>query len=379
MARKVNKLSDLSIDEVSLVDTPANQHAKVVLSKRDEDTNHDGEVDKDMPDPSGVHVPGVEDEDTEDQDTKRRRKKEKDNEEEYEKGFFSSLVDKILTGDKTDDINKAGPQGMNLPYGQQQMGQPAPGPQNMMPGAAPQAFPAQQGQMPGQMQSGPPLPDEVVQYIQALEQQLAELQQTQQGQGQAQQNRGNQEGNDVNPFGKSDESLTNDEASFLQELAKNLEDEEHREAIAKAQELVTQANERAERAESIAKAERDHRLNEEYVSKARAFVNLPVSAMEFGPVLKRLHESMDDSDIEMIEKALSAANETIAAGGFFDEIGKGFSGGQFEPISKIDDQARALVEKSDGSLSMESARTQVIEQNPALYDEYLREAETRKG
>lgn len=397
MAREVNKLTDLGIDEVSLVDKPANQHAKVVLSKRDDESDEDyeervEEASKASPDPSGMHVLGTEaeePEDDEDEEGKRKKKKDKD---EYSKGFFSDLVSKILgepestthqEGDgnisEQDDVTKVGPQGMNLPFGQQQMGQPAPGPQGSMPGmpgmGGAQAFPAQGQMQPGQMQSGPPLPDEVIQYIRALEQQVAEQQG--QGQGQQQQAPGKEDQN-VNPFGKRDEDLNEDEQSFLQELAKNLEDDEHREAISKAQEAVAKANERAEEAERIAKAERDIRLNEEYVAKAKSYVGLPVNPTEFGPVLKRLHDTMSEEDVEAIEKALGAANETIASGGFFSEIGKSVNGGQFEPISKIDQKAQELVSKSEG-LSMESARAQVIEQEPALYDEYLREAESRKG
>lgn len=393
MARKVNKLSDLQIDEVSLVDKPANPHAEVLLSKRDDDESDlDEELGKNAPDPSGMHVPGGDyrdDDEDEDDEEKRRRKKEK-NKESYEKGFFSNLVNKILIGESTtpeghdgnisheDDVSKVGPQGMNLPYGQQMMGQPAPGPQGGMPGmpgmGGAQAFPAMGGQMPGQMQSGPQLPDEVIQYIRALEQQVAEQQG--QGQGRQQQAPGKEDMN-VNPFGKRDEELSADELSFLQDLAKNLEDDEQREAVNKAMDEVRKANERAEQAEQIAKAEREHRMNQVYIEKARSFVGLPVNAQEFGPVLKRLHETMSEEDVDVIEKALSAANETIASGGFFSEIGKGTGfGADLEPISKIDQEAKALVEKSDG-MSMEAARAQVIEQNPALYDEYLREVQSR--
>lgn len=385
MPRKVNKLSDLSIDEVSLVDQPANEHARVVLSKRDEeDETEEGseeEASKADPDGSGMHVPGTEDE--EDEEKRKRKKKEKS--EEYEKGFFSTLVDKILGEDvskthpgQQQPFQPQQPQPGNVPFGQQMQGQPAPGPQGQMPGqpgmGGPQAFPSQGMQQPGQMQAAPPLPDEVVQYIRQLEQQVAEQQGQQSGQ---EQNPGKEDDKVSNPFGKRDEDLTEDEQSFLQELAKNLEDDDQREAINKAMEAVQKADKRASDAEEIAKAERDHRLTEEYVAKAKSFVGLPVNPDEFGPVLKRLHETMPSDDVEKIESALSAANETIASGGFFSEFGKN-TAGEFEPVSKIDQKAQELVDKSDDGLSMEAARAQVLETNPGLYDEYLRDTE-RKG
>ena len=403
MPDDVNRLSDLQIDEVSLVDKPANQHARVLLSKRDDESEDDRirrvmettgkdeeEVRRDLEEYESTSKmsPGAADMSAGETEEERRRKKKEERDKdkkEYEKGFFSNLVDKVLYGDSatlhysdgniSDDVAKAGPQGMNLPYGQQQMGQPAPGPQGTMPGmqgmGGPQAFPSQGGQMPGQMQSGPPLPDEVIQYIRALEQQIAEQQGQSQGMGQ--QAPGKEDSN-VNHFGKRDDELNEDEASFLQDLAKNLETDEQREAVNKAMEEVNKANQRAEEAERIAKAERDFRLNEEYVSKAQSYIGLPVNPSEFGPVLKRLHENMSENDVQMIEKALSAANETIASGGFFSEFGKRGTGAS-EPISKIDQKASELVEKH--GMSMEAARSQVIEQDPTLYDEYLSENEYR--
>jgi len=355
--KKITKLSDLQIDEVSLVDRGANQHAELLISKRDEEGE---EVDKANPDQSDVTM-GEGDEELE---------------EEEDKGFFKRLVDKMF-GDFTtstyndgniadmDDVEKAGLMpGMQMPYGHQPMGMPAPGPQNAMPG--PQAFPAGPGQMPGQMQAAPPLPDEVIQYIQQLEEALAQAQ----GGDQQQMPSGDQEEEDVNPFGKNDNELTVDDYEFLQELSKNLENEDNREAIQKALEAVEKANARAEEAESIAKAEREHRLNQEYVAKARAYTNLPVSADEFGPVLKKIHESLDESEFELMTKVLSSANETIADMRVFDEIGKrGVQG--YEAVSKADAQA-AEVAKSEG-ISQEAALSKVFEQNPGLYDEYLKE------
>lgn len=379
--RRVNKLSDLSIDEVSLVDRGANQHASVVLSKRDEDGEEEEDIEKSDPDPSTLHVEG--DEEEEDEEVT-----------ETKKGFFTRLIEKVLDEESTtpgtdtgniadmDDVTKAGFPGMQLPYQQQQMGQPAPGPQNAMPPGA-QAFPSgqpgmqqpmqQQGmgqqmpqQQPGQMQAGPPLPDEVIQYIQQLEEALA------QAQGSGNQPSGHQEDKNVDPFRKNMDGLSDDEVTFLQELSKNLEDEDTREAVAKAMEIVEKANERATEAEEIAKFERDYRLNQEFIAKARSLVNLPVSADEFGPILKKLDDVLEEEEYSTLFKALSAANETVANAGVFGEIGKQGGGLNYETVSKADAKAKELVEKSEG-LSHEAALAKVFEEDPSLYDEYLQE------
>jgi hypothetical protein len=374
--KKVNKLSDLNIDEVSLVDRGANQHAKLVLSKRLEDEDLE-ELEKADPDPSAVALGDEE------------RDEEEVEEPEVEKGFFSRLVEKMFSNEELttstkntgtlrdmSDVEKAfpgqDPRQQGLFGGQQpppppaqnpmlQQGQPAPGPQGFMPPQA-QAFPAGQQAMPGQMEAGPPLPDEVIQYIQQLEQALAEAQ----GENTPS---GDQEDTDVNPFGKSIDSLDDDETTFLAELAKNLEDEDQRENIAKAMALVEKAQERAEAAEEIAKAERDFRLNQEFVAKARSYTNLPVSAEEFGPVLKKLTEALDEDEVALVTKALSAANETTAT--YFGEIGKrGIEG--MESVSKVDAKAEEIAKSEN--ISIEQARERVLESDPSLYDEYLQES-----
>lgn len=407
-ANKVNKLEDLSIDEVSLVDRGANEHAQVLIHKRHEDEDVGPEdydenegVGKADPDPSSLNLEGEEEDGDDELEEALGEKKDKGTVEEKQvgKGFFSRLVEKMFpkelttdpggTGTLRDmsDVEKAFPppqqpqQQMGMFGGQQpppqmppqqpppmQQGAPAPGPQGAMPPGA-QGFPAQ-AQQPGQMQSGPPLPAEVVQYIQQLEQALADAQ----GEGQGEKpSTGEQEDKNVSPFGKSIDNLDDDEVTFLQELSKNLEDEDTREAIDKALDAVSKANDRAESAEKIAKEERDHRLTQDYIAKARAYVNLPVPAEEFGPVLKRLDETLEEGEMDLVTKALSAANETVATVGAFTEIGKRGGVENFEAVSKVDSAAKELVEKNE-DLSMEQARERVFEENPSLYDEYLQES-----
>lgn len=369
--RKINKLSDLKIDEVSLVDRGANQHAELLISKRDDSED---EIDKANPDSAEMYVEGEEEED-EDEDEKKNKK-----------SFFKSLASKLFDESTTmandggnithmEDVEKAGMMpGMQMPYGQQPMGQPAPGPQNAMPQT--QAFPAQPmpgqmppgqapgQQMPGQMQAGPPLPDEVVQYIQQLEQALSQAQ----GGNQPNKPSGSEEEDDVSNFGKN--YTDEEDLSFLEELAKSLSEEEDAENVSKVYEIVEKANARAEAAEEIAKAEREYRLNQEYIAKARAYSNLPVSAEEFGPVLKKVTETLTEDELGLLNKALSTANESIASMQAFDEIGKR-GGYGFESVSKADSEAEAIA-KEEG-ISKEAALTKVFEQNPGLYDEYLEE------
>lgn len=240
-----------------------------------------------------------------------------------------------------------------MPYGHQDQGFPEPGPMNHM-GPDQGMDPAMAGD---EIEVAPEIPEEVLDYIQELEDQLAELT--------GEPIEGDQPMQEEEAmFGKN--HTDEDEIAFLSELAKSLHDEDQRESIAKAEQLVKKANERAEQAETIAKAERDHRLNQEFISKARALTNLPISAEEFGPVLKRLHDVMDEADVEAIEKALRAANEITAD--YFTEVGK--RGDNALINDRLDSVAKSMVEKNS-DLSMEQARAKALEADPSLYDEYL--------
>ena len=346
MAKKVNKLSDLEVDEVSLVDRGANQHASVEFYKN---LGEEG-VEKNSPDQSAVHV----DEPLEDEEDEEVEKSE-----EGSGSYFSKLVKKVLSldfatssanSDTMSPINKMTP-GLQMPYGHQTEGYPEQGPTNEMGPEAGMQVPE------GDVQVGPEIPEEVLDYIQELEDQLAELTgEPIEGDEPMQEEEA--------MFGKN--YTDDDEVAFLSELAKSLHDEDQRESVAKAEQLVKRANDRAEEAERIAKAERDHRLNQEFVSKARALTNLPVSATEFGPVLKKLHDVLSEEEVALVEKALSAANETTAQ--YFEEVGKRGTNAMID--GRLDDVAKSLVEKNS-DMTMEQARAKALEADPSLYDEYL--------
>lgn len=315
MRKPLNKLSQMFIDEVSLVDNGGNQHADLVLSK-----NEDGDGSLFSRIVKNTFGNGEEGESTTG---------------DQEGGNIPGMSEETSEG-----VEKAG---MGMPgMGAPGMGAPAP----------------QQQQMPQQAQ----LPPEVVAYIQQLEQLVAQAQ----GQGQ----QGQQESSNVNPFGKSAEEEVDEDAQFLAELAKNLEDEDVREAISKANEIVAKANERAEAAEKIAKEERDVRLQREWVEKAKAYTNLSGDPEELGAILRKASESLDDEQYEALTKTLTAANEGLGQSELFGEFGKR-GGGAFEPISKLDAKAEEIRKDSTEDITIEKAKELAIEANPELYDEYV--------
>lgn len=366
----VNHLSSMEIDEVSFVDRGAHQLADVVFAKNDSGDEvtdeHEDEVGKASPAVGDMHVDrplGDEEEDETDED-----------DVEKSESFLSKV------------INKFG--GMRKPPGLQppQMGgaPQMPGMQPQMPGMMPQApqmqapapqmpgaMPGMQApgmQMPGQGQAPgglAPLPQEAVDYIKQLEEQVQRL--SQQGASSGSSDSTEMGGS---PFGKSEEfEVTPDSTAILSELAKSLEDEEQRELVSKALDLVAEAEERAATAEEIAKAEREHRLNREFVELAKSYINLPVSHEELGPVLKRLYESLDEDDIAVIEKCLKASDERL--NGLFEEVGKR-GGYESSVVSRVEAEAMEISKSHD--LTREAAIEQVLASNPSVYDEYVRES-----
>lgn len=159
--------------------------------------------------------------------------------------------------------------------------------------------------------------------------------------------------------------------SFLTELAKSLDDEDQREAITKAMDAVSKAEERANEAEQIAKAERDLRLEREFVAKAEQY-DVPVAARELGPVLKRLAETISQEDFAVIHKCLAAKS---AERDIFAEIGKRGGGDNTDILGEVNARAFEMVGKSEG-LTPEMAFGHALEANPTAYDEYLRNRPT---
>jgi ElaB/YqjD/DUF883 family membrane-anchored ribosome-binding protein len=149
-------------------------------------------------------------------------------------------------------------------------------------------------------------------------------------------------------------------ASLPEPIRKRLEESE---AIAKA------ATEQAAKAEEIAKAERDRREVTEEVAKAHAYDRIPGwKADEMGPVIKALREKAPD-ELERLRPFLAAANEAIAKGALFTEMGTaGRSGIPSEAEDEVEVKAKELVAKSDGKVTIEKARVQVVSGDRDLYE-----------
>ena len=128
-------------------------------------------------------------------------------------------------------------------------------------------------------------------------------------------------------------------------------------------------------AEEIAKAERDQRVTGEFITKAEGYNALPIKAAEFGPVLKRAAETLERADFEALDGLLKAANEQIAKGDLFKEMGANNGGGAVLPDSAAAEITRKATElrKADPKMSLIDAEDHVMKDDRELQARYLAE------
>lgn len=108
----------------------------------------------------------------------------------------------------------------------------------------------------------------------------------------------------------------------------------------------------------------------DFVQKAAGFDKLSINAEEIGPVLKNLSES-DPEGYAKIEAVLAAANEQVAKGGLFKELGTDGEGD-----NDIEKQVQAKadeIRKSNPGLTIEAARAKVWESDPELCKQYYKQ------
>lgn len=148
----------------------------------------------------------------------------------------------------------------------------------------------------------------------------------------------------------------------MEELSKAMTDEDRDEVLSKALGAVEEQLAEAAKYAEIAKSERELRLTNEYISKAAEY-NLPVDPAELGPVLYRMVESMSHEDCAVIAKCLDAASSAL-----FDEVGYIGGGDNADPLERVNALAAESVSKNE---ELHKAFLDIMDDNPGAYDEYL--------
>ena len=153
--------------------------------------------------------------------------------------------------------------------------------------------------------------------------------------------------------------------AVLEDLSKAMSDFERNEIVAKAMDEVEIAKAAAAEAWAYAEAEHDARVTEAFISKAADY-NLPVAPEVFGPILKSIAETLDDEDLAILDEIFQAIGEVL-----YDEVGYVGDTSNSSVLDAVDGYASEMVGKSD--LSYERAVTAMFEANPSAYDAYISE------
>lgn len=84
---------------------------------------------------------------------------------------------------------------------------------------------------------------------------------------------------------------------------------------------LKELEQRALAAEEMARAERDKRVESEFIDRVKGYGTLPVDASMFGPVMKRASEALSKEDFDQIESVLKAAGAALEQSDLFRSRG----------------------------------------------------------
>ncbi len=132
---------------------------------------------------------------------------------------------------------------------------------------------------------------------------------------------------------------------------------------------IEQMEDKLEKTETMARKEREKRLEVEFNKRAKEYDEL--GKVEKISSLLRKADEVGDDFLEDLESILQSAKERISEGDLFKEAGD--SGDEIEdPVSELEKKAKEYRENHSDVDTIEKAKVKILEQNPDLYDAYRR-------
>ena len=153
-----------------------------------------------------------------------------------------------------------------------------------------------------------------------------------------------------------------------EEISKASSDWERDEVISKMADELDYISEAMYEAEEVAKSERDLRLMADYYEVAKSY-GVPVDPEELAPVLLMIAEELPYEYAEVVHKALAASGEIATQA--FAEIGYGGQATNNDVLHMVDAYIDENIAKTDYDISKAEAVSAVFEANPMAYDEYM--------
>jgi hypothetical protein len=144
--------------------------------------------------------------------------------------------------------------------------------------------------------------------------------------------------------------------------------------LEKAEKSNANLSERVQKAEDIAKAERDQRVTREWIAKAeKEMPDLPGDPAETGPLMKALSEAAPEAFQKFEETVLKAASEQIKTGDLLAEKGRSGQPSRSSTDGLASAQRKAEeIRKADSSLSASEAFARAMK-DPDIEKAYLAE------
>lgn len=153
--------------------------------------------------------------------------------------------------------------------------------------------------------------------------------------------------------------------TVLEALSKAASDDDRDAIIAKAMdEVEVYKAQTQEMAEALA-YEQDLRLTDEYISKAAEY-NLPVSPAVLGPILKSIAEVLSDEELDVLDALFEAIGDAL-----YDEVGYVGDTDNQSVVDMVNGYADELVGKSD--MTHAEAAVAMYSAHPEAYEAYLAE------
>jgi hypothetical protein len=162
---------------------------------------------------------------------------------------------------------------------------------------------------------------------------------------------------------KSDTKSAGD--TVLESLSKAVTDADRDEIIAKALNEVEVYKAQADQMAEALAQEQDIRLTEAYISKASEY-NLPVSPSVLGPILKSIAEALTDEELDVLDALFEAIGDAL-----YEEVGYVGDTDNTSVVDMVNGYADELVGKSD--MSHAEAAVAMYSAHPEAYEAYLAE------
>lgn len=148
--------------------------------------------------------------------------------------------------------------------------------------------------------------------------------------------------------------------SLREEFSKALTDDDRESVISKAMDAISQLEEQNEIALEIAKSEQEQRIFNDYVSIAKTY-DLPFEDDVVASAMMEAEANLSEEACAVIAKSFELASNLITQEIGYDELGS-------DAMYVVDDALDEIGKSGDPE-----AITQLLENNPELYEAYLAE------